>query len=83
MGNQLQITTQNKLDMLTTSRWGKFLAILGYLMIGLMLIAGILYNYRWCFFWKINGRNEYIAFSILDIWLILFNHSSFIFLSSS
>lgn len=39
--NRLYITEENKKDMITTSRWGKFLAILGYLFIGLMVLIGL------------------------------------------
>lgn len=42
--NRLYITEENKQDMITTSRWGKFLAILGYLLVGLMVLNGLIFT---------------------------------------
>jgi len=41
--NQLTINSEIKAYLLETSKWGKFLAIVGYVGMGLMLLLGILF----------------------------------------
>jgi beta-lactamase regulating signal transducer with metallopeptidase domain len=67
MENNLIINEENKIHMITTSKWGKFLGILGYLAVGLMILLSVFMILGGFFAGELLGRVMPFPF---PLWII-------------